>query len=538
MPETDGDTGLRGRKRALAENGEDSMYLKNLAKKLNENDVPDMNSTIDGNIHLHDLSSEMFVSDTDDIFVRDESGKVFGKIEKEVLEFIYQKQIDDFWPRILDMSYDAIIAIDENGRIFYLNQAYVDILHVKPYRLFGKYIQDVEPGSLLKKVLETKKPAENKFQRIASLDRYVSVRIQPLFAENKFVGAVSFFRDITEIHDLNREVDKMTGIVDEYSRQIQRLKSLQSMGIVTQDRNFLKLLSQAEIVAQTDVPVLICGENGVGKEVLANYIHQCSERKNKPMITVNCAAIPADLMESELFGYEEGAFTGASKGGRKGKFELADKGTIFLDEIGDMPFLMQSKLLRVLQQGEIEKIGRQKRIPVDVRVIAATNQSMKQMIQAKKFRQDLYFRINTISMTIPALRDRPGDIPLLANQFLNEFNRKYNKNVVFSEETFEELLAYSWPGNVRELQNYVERSVILSNGAWKMPKEESKASKPDAVWDEPRGTLDEQVRRFEEKVILETLQHYDFNRSRAMEALGISRRTFYRKCARLDLKNE
>lgn len=453
------------------------------------------------------------------------------------LEDLKQKPINDLWSHILDMSHDGIIAVDKNGRIFYLNQSYVDILHVNPHRLIGKYIQDVEPESLLKKVLETKEPAENESQRIASLNRYVSVKIQPIIMEDTFLGAVSFFRDITEIHDLNREVDKMTGIVDEYSRQIQHLKSLQSMGIATQDRNFLNLLSQAEIVAKTDVPVLICGESGVGKEVFANYIYQCSERKDKPFITVNCAAIPEDLMESELFGYEEGAFTGAAKGGRKGKFELADKGTIFLDEIGDMPLLMQSKLLRVLQQGEIEKIGRQKRIPVDVRVIAATNQSIKQMIHAKKFRQDLYFRINTISITIPALRERTGDIPLLANQFLNEFNRKYNKNVVFSKEIFDELLSYDWPGNVRELQNYVERSVILSNENWKMP-DEHKVTETEAAWDESRGTLSEQVQEFEEKVILETLRHYDFNRTRTMEALGISRRTFYRKCARLDLKKE
>ena len=326
----------------------------------------------------------------------------------------------------------------------------------------------------------------------------------------------------------------------EYSKQLMNLSTIRSMGIITQDRAYLNTLDQAAVVAQTDVPVLIRGENGVGKEVLANYIHQCSARKDFPLITVNCAAIPAELLESELFGYEEGSFTGALKGGMKGKFELADKGTIFLDEIGDMPLTMQSKLLRVIQSGELEKVGRQKNLKVDARIIAATNQPLDQLIEKKLFRQDLYFRLNTFTLQIPSLRERPGDVILLADHFVKYFNHKYRKSMRLSADAYARLQHQSWPGNVRQLQGCVERAVILEEERllFDAPSQSSSLSPPQPETLLPAGSLNELLWAYEDQLLRQALSESGGSRGKAIERLGLSRRTFYRKCAEHGLSRE
>ncbi len=444
-------------------------------------------------------------------------------------------------PQILDRVQDGIIAVDADGCIFYLNPAYTRILNVEPRKIIGRHIQDVEPGSLLAQVLVSHESAEDDTRMVASLNRYVSTRVFPLFEGETFTGAAALFRDVTELHDLNSEMEKMTSIVGEYSKQLMNLSTIRSMGIITQDRAYLNTLDQAAVVAQTDVPVLIRGENGVGKEVLANYIHQCSARKDFPLITVNCAAIPAELLESELFGYEEGSFTGALKGGMKGKFELADKGTIFLDEIGDMPLTMQSKLLRVIQSGELEKVGRQKNLKVDARIIAATNQPLDQLIEKKLFRQDLYFRLNTFTLQIPSLRERPGDVILLADHFVKYFNHKYRKSMRLSADAYARLQHQSWPGNVRQLQGCVERAVILEEerllfDAPSQPSSSLSPPQPETLL--PAGSLNELLWAYEDQLLRQALSESGGSRGKAIERLGLSRRTFYRKCAEHGLSRE
>ena len=262
------------------------------------------------------------------------------------------------------------------------------------------------------------------------------------------------------------------------------------------------------------------------------------------MVVVNCSSIPETLIESELFGYEEGSFTGAKKGGRMGKFELANHGTIFLDEIGDMPIALQSRLLRVIENGEIEKIGRQKSIPVDVRIIAATNQPLEKMIREKQFRMDLFYRLNVISMSIPALRERKEDIPVLADYFLREFCSKYDRNRSISERGYSRLVEREWLGNVRELRNCVERAVILSEGKTLDFKDlapaEAKESDATGMADSADGKewtalsdmrLEEALAACEESCIKRALKESGGNRAEAIGKLGISRRTFYRKCA-------
>lgn len=224
------------------------------------------------------------------------------------------------------------------------------------------------------------------------------------------------------------------------------------------------LLQQVDIVAKSDSTVLICGETGTGKEVIARAIHQLSPRHDKPLVKINCAAIPASLLESELFGHDKGAFTGAINTHR-GRFEIADGGTLFLDEIGDLPLELQPKLLRVLQEREIERLGGSRTIPVNVRVIAATNRDLWQMVEDRQFRSDLFYRLNVFPLELPPLRDRPEDIPLLAKHFTQKMARHMNRSIdAIPTEALRQLMSWDWPGNVRELENVIERAVLLTRG--------------------------------------------------------------------------
>ena len=305
-------------------------------------------------------------------------------------------------------------------------------------------------------------------------------------------------------------------------------------------------------LSNTDANILILGENGTGKDVIARLLYRCSPRYGKPFVTIDLGSIPEQLFESELFGYEEGSFTGAKKGGRAGKFELAHGGTIFLDEIGDLPMAMQAKLLRVLQEGEIEKVGGQKSVPIDVRVIAATNQPLEQMIEDGTFRMDLYFRLNVISIEIPPLRKRGSDVILLANEFLDTFNHKYQKEKHMKESAYQALMNYKWPGNVRELRNVVESAVVLtmsdSIGAGDLPEYISGVAAEENVQQDAQtkelsmledgmhfDSLKEQVEAYEKHVIAAALERCQGNRNAVIQELKVSRRTFYRKLAEYGL---
>jgi transcriptional regulator with PAS, ATPase and Fis domain len=284
--------------------------------------------------------------------------------------------------------------------------------------------------------------------------------------------------------------------------------------------------------------VLLTGETGTGKEVFASAIHYSSDRKKQPFIRINCAAIPADLLESELFGYAEGSFTGAMKGGKKGKFELADKGSIFLDEIGDMPLAMQSKILRVLQEKEIEKVGSYATTSVDVRVIAATNKNLEEKVRNKTFREDLYYRLNVINIEIPPLRERVEDIPLFAAYFLKELNKKYKTDIRLSPEVSQKLQEYSWPGNIRELNNIIGRAYSLVDDeiilAAHLPASiltkfhlQSRVSS--------HRNLNILVDDFEREIIISFLEKNDYNCAKTAEELGIHRTTLYNKIDKLGI---
>jgi Nif-specific regulatory protein len=291
--------------------------------------------------------------------------------------------------------------------------------------------------------------------------------------------------------------------------------------IISTSTQLKEVLNLAEKVAASATTVLLIGENGTGKELIARYIHRLSSRKESPFISVNCAAIPNTLLESELFGYEKGAFTGATSQ-RKGRFELANKGTIFLDEIGDLPLETQSKLLRVLQEREFERLGGTKTIKIDVRIIAATNQNLEEKIDHKLFREDLFYRLNVFPIRIPPLRERKEDIPLLAHHFLSIYAREMNKNVTrISTDVMDRLLNYPWPGNVRELQNVLERAVVLTSSETIDTTGLMLPSKQTAEREAPGEGLKEVVERFKMNFIRETIQRCGGNQTEASKILKI-----------------
>ena len=294
-------------------------------------------------------------------------------------------------------------------------------------------------------------------------------------------------------------------------------------GYVFASPSMKKILNSIEKIACSDCPVLITGESGVGKEVVANLIHKSSDRADKPMVTLNIASVPKDLLEAELFGYEKGAFTGASKG-REGFFELADGGTLFLDEIGEMDLPLQAKLLRAIETKRFYRLGGRREIESDVRIIAATNRDLRKLVEEGKFREDLYYRLNVVEINIPPLRERKEDILPLAYHFLKVFSRKYSKDVRdFSRRAKEALLSYPWHGNVRELRNVIERAVLFSEG------QIIDESHIDCLLREPSDKGFKTIKELEKEYIIQVLRSVNFNKKKASEILGIPLRTFYRK---------
>lgn len=270
------------------------------------------------------------------------------------------------------------------------------------------------------------------------------------------VGNADAWRSMTDLQESLQQ--------ENHQLSEQLLSNLGVGDIIYQSQAMEDLLQQVDIVAKSDSTVLICGETGTGKEVIARAIHQLSPRRDKPLVKINCAAIPASLLESELFGHDKGAFTGAINTHR-GRFEIADGGTLFLDEIGDLPLELQPKLLRVLQEREIERLGGSRTIPVNVRVIAATNRDLWQMVEDRQFRSDLFYRLNVFPLELPPLRDRPEDIPLLAKHFTQKMARHMNRSIdAIPTEALRQLMSWDWPGNVRELENVIERAVLLTRG--------------------------------------------------------------------------
>lgn len=523
------------------------MKAKDIMSKLSnqEKSVSSQTNCINLDDDIFDIGNRDIALDQM-IYVRDMQGELIGQIDGGLIAYLHTAAKRTLLNSILNNIEDAVIAIDADGRICFVNQAYSKILGIPIRKIIGKLMQAIEPAALILEILKNPQVTVKPRQYIESLQCYVSVRIIPIYENGHLESVVSIFTDATEIMLLNEEVERTKEVVAHLQQKADASEQIEKLGLIGKSPAFLNVISQAVVVAKTKANVLIRGENGVGKELIAKTIHQSSDRKDSQLITVNCAAIPESLIESELFGYEEGSFTGAKQGGKKGKFELASGGTLFLDEIGDMPLMMQSKLLRVLETSEIEKIGRQGSIPVDTRVIAATNQPLEQMIAQKQFRKDLYYRLNTVEINIPSLRERREDIGLLASHFLSIYNARYQKTLTLSKALMQFFSAHDWPGNIRELQNCIEYGVIMCQEG---------ALTPDDLPKHLRGTVEtqavvleaavlypddlkESVRLFEKKCIEKALDACDGNKTAAMQQLGLSRRTFYRKLNELAISDK
>jgi PAS domain S-box-containing protein len=372
-----------------------------------------------------------------------------GKEKEEKTTYELLKNTSIAYEKIFNSIGSGLIVTDENGAIMIFNKAAESITGINMDQAIGKKIQEVMSDIKIADVLKTGKEEMNKKLKIGT--NVVLTNITPIYTGTKIEGAVIVFYDFPQIEYLENELKR--------DRKLDKAFDI----IIGNSGKLKDALTIASKAAETDSTVLIRGESGTGKELVANAIHYASKRKDKPFIRVNCAAIPVTLLESELFGHERGAFTGAVTQ-KIGKFELADGGTIFLDEIGDIPPEIQVKLLRVIQEKEFERVGGIKTIKVDVRIIAATNKDLEKAIKEGTFREDLYYRLNVIPVILPPLRERRGDIPLLVEHFIEKLNKKLNKNVKkVTKKAMQALIYYDWPGNIRELENIIERCITLSD---------------------------------------------------------------------------
>lgn len=367
---------------------------------------------------------------------------------------------------IVNGSFDEIFVTDGEGIITRISERCKDLYGVPAVQLIGKKAMDLaEEGiftpSLTPQIIKEKKKVSA--IQMTKTGKKLYVTGNPIFDEHGEIYRIIFnSREFSEIEALESRLQETEHLLDQYRTELNQLKQLVSdqKRVIYESNEMKQIYQLASKVAQVDSTVLIVGETGVGKGVMARYMHQESQRSKHPFIQINCGAIPENLIESELFGYENGAFTGAKKNGKKGVFELAESGTLFLDEIGELPLNVQVKLLQFLQERTFRRVGGNELVHVNTRVIAATNKDLLQSIKEKKFREDLYYRLNVVPLTIPPLRQRKEDIPALIQSFAAQFNAKYEMNKQFSEGAIAHLTNYDWPGNVRELENLVERLII------------------------------------------------------------------------------
>lgn len=366
---------------------------------------------------------------------------------------------------ILNSVHDGLYITDGDANTILINDAYEEISGLQRKEVLGKNMREIVASGMINRsgsldVLETGKSVTLK-QNFKTGKRALITSSPHFDAQGNLTMIVTVVRDMTEIYRLQ---NMYTESQQRHRREMEFLQRNQKFEhqIIAEDPKTLEVLNRARKVAALDTTILLLGETGVGKEQFARYIYENSNRADQSFIGINCGAIPATLIESELFGYEKGAFTGASKEGKLGVFESADKGTVFLDEVGDLPLEMQVHLLRVLQEMQVRRVGGVRDIRVDTRIIAATNRNLLEMVQNKTFREDLYYRLHVVPIEIPPLRERRGDIRPLVECFLRDMNKKYRYQKFFSEKALDILYDYNWPGNVRELKNVVEQAVILS----------------------------------------------------------------------------
>ena len=430
---------------------------------------------------------------------------------------------------IMDNCFGNIFIVDASSKVIFANQNCVAAFGVPREQIIGHTTQELVDSGILTRST-SQECLEQRKTIIGTVKSQLGIEMlnisKPVYDENgHFSFVMTYGQTDDKMGEFLKAIEEEKKKTRNYKEALMRIGELDATvkDIVIVSDKMKKIFEQLRKVAPTDGTILLYGESGVGKDVVANYIHKASHRKDEPFIPINCAAIPTELMESEFFGYEKGAFTGASNTGKMGLFEIANNGTLFLDEIGELPLEIQAKFLRVIETGMVTRVGGHRQIKTDVRLIAATNRDLRQMIRDKKFREDLYFRLNVLSFHIPPLRERREAIEAFALTFLAKFNKKYNKNLVLSPQTMKRLQEYSWYGNVRELKNVIERMVLTSDEDFSQmdflhPQEENLVQK----------SIVEEYKEEERKKVVEVLLSVNGNKSRAAEILGISRGKLYK----------
>ncbi|EGQ20434.1 sigma-54 dependent transcriptional regulator [Sporosarcina newyorkensis 2681] len=441
---------------------------------------------------------------------------------------------NELFEAIFENLRHCVVIVDQDGYITYINEQYCKFIQVKKEEAIGMYVEQVIENTRMHLVVRSGKEEIADLQYING-NYMVADRI-PIRIEGEIIGAfgIVLFKDTEEWKTMNSHIKELLLELNQYKNYI-KMESLHTAkyslhDIIGSSPQIHQLKDKIKKVAPSDASILIRGESGTGKELIAHSVHALSERATKPFIKVNCAAIPEHLLESELFGYEEGAFTGANKGGKLGKFQLADGGTLFLDEIGDMPLNAQVKILRVLQEGEIEAVGSVQSKEVDVRIIAATNQPLEKLIEKKLFREDLFYRINVINLKVPSLDERPEDIRLLSKYILHKVNSRTGKSVIdISPEVYEQFMCYQWPGNIRELENVIEAAVHLTNHK-KIQVEDLPGyfQTNQAIIEEGKG-LKELMEQQEKQIILNALEKASGDKILAAQLLKVGKSSFYEK---------
>jgi PAS domain S-box-containing protein len=488
---------------------------------------------------------------TSRIPLKDNNGKITGAIAvfRNITDVVnLDKQLNNLneYKSLLQAVFsavqDAISVVDTKGYHIMVNPAYTKVTGISTEEIIGKYADyDLKKGdSLHLKVLKTKKPVRNTKIVTRPSGKVVIAQAAPILEDNKLKGSVAVLHDITEIRNLTKELS-------EAQKRIRELSAKYSFDdIVGKCKNIIEAKEQLIKAANVPATVLLKGESGTGKELFAHAIHNEGTRKENQFVRVNCAALSETLLESELFGYEEGAFTGAKKGGKKGLFEEANNGTIFLDEISEISSNTQVKLLRVLQEKEITRVGGVKPIHVNVRVVAATNEDLYKLVKESKFREDLYYRLNVFPIQIPPLRERKKDIDFLVKKFINKYNIEYGRNVNrIDNGALNILKQYDWPGNVRELENVIGRAMINMT----FNEVEINDSHLPILFSEKNNTnseivdkkseyksLNEALEDYEKKYIEKIYYQEDKNKTKTAEKLNISIRSLYYKFSRYGIE--
>lgn len=448
----------------------------------------------------------------------------------------------DIFERVLSMTDDGFIVVDRSGVIIDINEKYCDFLGDSRENIIGDNIINIIPNTKMLDVMNEKYCDEGAIHHyVGENTKEKSVIVSRSYVEDSkgdVISGVAQVKFRVQSLDVAKKLMSEYMELEYYKEQYKDKCSFDKL--IGENERFIELTKTGIKAAKTNFSVLLTGDTGTGKEVFARAIHNSSQRADKPMVSINCAAIPDELLESELFGYEEGAFTGAKRGGKKGKFLVANNGTIFLDEIGDMPLNMQAKLLRVLQEREIEPVGGIKTLKIDVRVISATRKNLSKMVEEGEFREDLFYRLNVINIHMIPLKDRKDDILLLAKSILNNLNIEYKTFKVLSDEVKSCFVNYTWPGNVRELDNVIKSAYAVNDDMvikmCDLPSKMDNISRVEQCNVEKQYSMHEMVENYEKSLILDVLRKYDWKCSKAAAVMGIHKSLLYKKIRKYEIE--